>query len=80
MEKVKGLGIKWLKRREVDPIFDHACQQVLWTVLATVVPYGCISQIEQSGHAQAGAAYALSAHNGSHVADGQPAQTQIARF
>ena len=38
MEKIKGLGIKWLKRCEVDPIFDHACQQVLWTVLAMLRP------------------------------------------
>ena len=32
MEKIKGLGIKWLKRCKVDPIFDHGCQQVLWTL------------------------------------------------
>jgi len=75
MQKMKGRGMKWLESCKVNAVLHHACQQVLGTVLATVVPQSSIPKVKQPCPAQAGAAYALPTDNGSHVADGQPAHT-----
>ena len=37
-QKIKGLGIEWVEGCKVNAILRHACQQVLGTVLATIVP------------------------------------------
>ena len=74
---VKGLGIEWLEGSEVYSVLNHSSQQVLGAVLATIISQCSIAQVKQPGPSQTGGANGLPTDNSSHVAESQPAQTQI---